>query len=272
MKRRAEGGNRTPPGWRAASLAVALLVGSTARANLRAPVVVRESPSTALSGAGPGLTVTGESLRFECSAQACDVAAEYAVTAAEAVRVRLELVLPVEGPVTAVTNGAAGAVSVVPAVPLRPAEARTLPPAEPGAPPLYRAAFESAFRTGANTVAVRYRQPLGAEEIGYGYGKKAGRMVQRFRYELWPLREWSRGPGFRIRLAVALERPQPGWWRSRFGQVKSVTCLSSDSTAPQLSARREQRGDWLWYEAEIGPSVPDRITCYLGDDDLMPRY
>lgn len=272
MRRRAAGGIRTPPGRWAAAFVVALLAGSTAAANLRAPVVVHESPSTALAAPGPGLTVTGESLRFACGAEACDVAAEYAVTAAEAVRVRLELVLPVESPVTAVTNGEAGGVSVVPAEPLRPAEARALPPAEAGAPALFRASFESALRAGANTVAVGYRQPLGARETDYGYGKKRGRMVQRFRYELWPLREWSRGPGFRIRLSLALDRPQPGWWQSRFGKVKSVNCLSSDPAAPQLAARREQRGEKLWYEAELGPSIPDRITCYLGDDDLMPRY
>jgi hypothetical protein len=255
----------------AATLGGALLLGASAHANLRAPVVVRESPSTALAAPDAGITVDGEALRFACSAVACDVTAEYDVVAEDAVRVRLDFVLPVEGPVTAVTNGASGAVTVVSAQPRRPSEARGLPRGEPAAPGLFRAGFESALRAGRNRVSVRYAQPLGAGEVGYGYGKK-GRMVQRFRYELWPLREWSRGASFRLRLAVSMERPAPGWWQSRFGRVRSVTCLSSDPAAPQLAARREQRGEYLWYEAEIGPTIPDRITCYLGDVDLMPRY
>ena len=120
-------------------------------------------------------------------------------------------------------------------------------------------------------MTVRYSQPLGAVEIDYGYFKKQGRMVQRFRYELWPLREWKRSPGFRVRLSVAIERPSPGWWKRRFGNPRSVTCLTSDASAPVPAGRLEQRGGQLWYEAELGPSIPDRITCFIGDEDLMPR-
>jgi hypothetical protein len=249
-----------------------LLLGPPASANVRAPVVVPESPSSALVSPDPGLTVDAESLRFACGPASCDVTAQYEVTAAAAVRVRLEFILPVERPVTAVTNDDADAVTVVPAQPLRPAEARALSRGGQEMPVLYRAAFESSLRAGPNTLTIRYTQPLGAEETDYGYGRKQGRMVQRFRYELWPLREWSRSPGFRVRLAVGIDRAAPGWWQRRFGKVKSVTCLSSDPSAPMLSGRREQKGGQLWYEAELGPSLPDRITCYLGDDDLMPRH
>jgi hypothetical protein len=241
-------------------------------ANLRAPFVLPEIPSSALAAPDPGLTVDRESLRFACGPTSCDVTAQYEVTAAAAVRVHLDFVLPVERPVTAVTNAEADAVTVVPAQPLRPAEARALSRGEQGMPALFRAGFESSLRAGPNTVTIRYAQPLGAEETDYGYGKKQGRMVQRFRYELWPLREWSRGAGFRVLLAVGIDRPAPGWWKHRSGTVRSVSCLSSDPAAPLPPGRREQRGGQLWYEAELGPTLPDRITCYLGDDDLMPRH
>ncbi len=272
MRRRATGAKRFTPGPQLAAASLLLLLGPPASGNVRAPVVVPEFPSSALAAPDPGLTVDGESLRFACGPTSCEVMAQYEVTAVAAVRVHLEFILPVDGPVTAVTNADADAVTVVPAQPLGPAEARALPRGEQKVPALFRAGFESSLRAGPNTLTIRYTQPLGSEETDYGYGKKQGRMVQRFRYELWPLREWSRGSGFRVRLGVGIDRPAPGWWQRRFGTVKSVTCLSSDPSTPLPPGRREQRGRQLWYEAELGPTLPDRITCYLGDDDLMPRH
>lgn len=271
MRRRATGAKRVVPGP-PVFVTCLLLLGSPASANLRAPVVVPESPSSALAAGGPGLTVDRESLRFVCGPTSCDVTATYEVTAAAAVRVRFDFVLPVESNVTAVTNAEAGAVTIVPARPLRPAEAAALSRDAQGAPRLFRAGFESSLRAGPNTLTVGYRQPLGAEETDYGRGKKRGRMVQRFRYELWPLGEWKRGEGFSVRLSIGIDRPAPGWWQLWFGAVKSIACVSSDPAVPLPPARREQRGGELWYEVELGPSLPDRITCYLGDDDLMPSH
>lgn len=266
--RRAEGGSARR---RALAAALALLVALPAAANLRAPRRIPESPSTALAAPDRELVVERERLTFLCGAEACDVTAEYDVTAGAPGRVRLEMVLPVPGDVTARTNGAAGAVSVVPARPFRAEELRGLPEPGPEEPPLHRAAFDGGLREGANTITVRYRQPLGGEEVGHS-SRRAGRFVQRFRYELWPLREWTRGSGFRIRLAIGVERPAPGLWQRWFGHPRSVSCLTSDPAAPSVEGRLEQRGTHLWLEAELGPSFPDRITCYVGDDDLMPRY
>lgn len=254
----------------AAAVGLALLGSPRAGANIRAPRTIPESPSSALASTGGSLTVVRERLRFVCGAEACTVSAEYDVTATEATRARLEFVLPVASPVTAATNGAAGSVQVVPAKAVGPRWENLPTDTGSEAAPLFSAAFESAFREGSNTVTVRYSQPLGGEETGYRYGK-AGRMVQRFRYELWPLREWTRSPSFRLELAVAVDRPAPSWWARRFGNPRSVSCLATNPGAA-LEGRREQRGGQLWYEAGIGPSIPDRITCYIGDEDLMPRY
>ncbi len=255
----------------AAGLLAALGAGHLANANLRAPVVIPESPSSALSAPPAPLTVEGEVLTFLCGDDACIVTARYEVGSAAASHVQLDFILPAEVPVTATTNGDRGSAQVVPAAPLGPEEARNLPQDGQRAPRLYRAGFRSVLREGSNTVTVRYSQPLGAEEVDYGYLKKEGRMVQRFRYELWPLREWKRSPGFRVKLAVAIERPAPGWWKRRFGHPRSVACLTSGASVPPPAGRFEQRGGQLWYEAELGPSIPDRITCFVGDDDLMPR-
>ena len=251
--------------------ALALLVAFPADANLRAPRRVPESPSSALAAPATGLVVERERLTFLCGAEACDVTAEYDVTAAGAENVRLEMILPAPGDVTARTNGSPETVSIVPAEPLRDEELRGLPEPGPGEPPLHRAAFDGALRPGPNTIAVRYRQPLGGEEVGHS-SRRAGRFVQRFRYELWPLREWTRKEGFRLRLAIGVERPAPSLWQRWFGHPRSVSCLTSDPAAPSVEGRLEQRGTHLWLEAELGPSFPDRITCYVGDDDLMPRY
>ncbi|HYN44227.1 MAG TPA: hypothetical protein VE129_20800, partial [Thermoanaerobaculia bacterium] len=185
----------------AASLAATLLDGSSATANLRAPVVIPEFPSSALAAPAVSLNVEGEVLRFVCGADSCDVTAQYEVWSAAASRVQLEFILPTGGPVTATTSAGQDSVQVVPAEPLRAEEIRTLPRNEARTSPLrlFRAGFQSSLSEGSNTVAVRYSQPLGAEEVDYGYLKKQGRMVQRFRYELWPLREWKRSPGFRVK-------------------------------------------------------------------------
>lgn len=256
---------------RSLAAALAVLAALPAAANLRAPRRVPEAPSTALAASAVGLVVERERLTFLCGAEACDVTAEYDVSAPAAERVRLEMVLPGPGAVTARTNGEEGTVQVVPAEPLRAEELRGLPEAGPGEPALHRAAFEAPLRAGSNTVAVRYVQPLGGEEVGHS-SLRAGRFVQRFRYELWPLREWTRKDGFRIRLAIGVERPAPSLWQRWFGHPRSVACLTSDPAAPAVEGRLEQRGTHLWLEAELGPSFPDRITCYVGDEDLMPRY
>lgn len=254
-----------------AGLAAALLVALPAIANLRAPVVIPVAPSTALAAPPASLTVESEALRFFCGQGSCLVTAQYEITAPAPASVRLEFILPTEGPVTATTNADRETVQVAPATPLRPDELGTLVPAEAGAPALFRADFQSTLHSGSNTVTVRYSQALGAEEVAYGYLRKKGRMVQRFGYELWPLREWTRSPGFRVKLAVAIERPAPGWWERKLGNPRSVACLTSDTTAPVPAGRLEQKGGQLWYEAELGPSIPDRITCFIGDDNLMPR-
>ena len=256
---------------RSLAAALAVLAALPAAANLRAPRRVPESPSTALAARAEGLVVERERLTFLCGAEACDVTAEYDLSAPAAERVRLEMVLPGPGAVTARTNGDEGPVRVVPAEPLKPEELRGLPEAGPGEPTLHRAAFEAPLRAGPNTIVVRYVQPLGGEEVGHS-SRRAGRFVQRFRYELWPLREWTRKDGFRIRLAIGVQRPAPGVWQRWFGHPRSVACLTSDPAAPALEGRLEQKGDRLWLEAELGPAFPDRITCYVGDDDLMPRY
>lgn len=258
--------------WGVAALAgLAVALGPSVLANLRAPVVIPASPSAALAAPSASLIVESEELGFVCGSDSCQVSARYAVTSAGPATVRLEFILPTEGPVTATTNADRETVQVVPASPLQPEELQSLGAAERGAPGLFRAGFQSALRAGPNTVTIRYSQPLGAEEVGHGYAKKKGRMVQRFRYELWPLREWTRSAGFRVKLAVAIERPAPGWWERTLGKPRSVTCLTSDTTAPVPAGRLEQKGGQLWYEAELGPSIPDRITCFIGDENLMPR-
>lgn len=264
---------RTPSRVRpwAVVVAAALVAGPPARANIRAPRIVPESPSAALSAPSVPLEVTSERLEFRCGADACLVTARYEVTAAAAVTADLDFVLPVGGPVTAATNDGEEPVQVVPAAPLRGGEAGSLPPPARDAPPLFRAGFRSRLREGRNTLTVRYSQPLGAEEADYGYGR-AGWMVQKFRYELWPLREWTRGPAFRLQLSVTVDRPAPSWWARTFGHPRSIACLTSDPSMPAVAGRLQQRGGELRFEADLGPAFPDRFTCYIGDEDLMPRY
>jgi hypothetical protein len=238
------------------------LVSAPARSNLRAPQILWQPPSGALQGHAAGLTVLGEALRFDCREDRCDVEAVYRIQAERPAEVSLEFILPVSASVQVRVGADEVAAQTEPAEPWPP-EATPRPPglyAEKLA--LYRARFQGRFGAGANRVEVRYVQPLGRHEKDYGYFKK-GRWLQFFAYELWPLKEWALSEDFALELSVSMPREaSSGEWRLR--KARSIECsLSGASVARQ--------GERLVYTARLGRTFPDRLMCYLGDEDLLPR-
>jgi hypothetical protein len=264
----------------AAALLAAVAAGAgvpAARANMRAPRVEPQPPSSAarpLSGAGDSLSVLDETLVFRCAETACEVEARYRIQAREAVTAELAFVSPQPAPLTVRVGGATTAAVGV--------KVDIGSAAEPVAQDEIQAEtsilenrhlaavqvkFSAAFVAGENLVQVSYRQPLGRREYDHGYFSK-GRLVDFFRYELWPLSDWKHAPGFHIDGQVVIHRPKPSWLRRIFSTPRSVGCRSSEHF---LDSTLEQQGTDLRLGFHLGDPIPRRLWCEIGDQDLVSR-
>jgi hypothetical protein len=267
--------------WRlgpAPSLALALIMTAAApapraRANVRAPLVEPRPPSSAALPLerGADAQVLGETLTFRCDAAACDVEARYRIQAPQAVTLQLAFVLPSATPVAVKVGAAAAPVSVAAAPPealradeVDPLEQRAL---ERQNLPVLQARFSAPFVAGENVMVVTYRQPLGRQEYGHGYFS-AGRWVDFFRYELWPLSEWKHAPGFHVDGEVVIARPPPSWWQRTFSTPRSVGCRGP---GPLGGSGLQQRGDELHFLFRLDDPIPRRLWCEVGDEDLVPK-
>ena len=250
---------------------------SGAHANLRAPLVEAQAPSSAagpVDGAASEVAaaqVLGEVLTFRCQAAACDVEARYHIRVPAAVAMELAFILPSATPIAVTVGGATAPVHVTPAPP---EEMRSdgavffeLHSLASRRVPLLQARFSAPFVAGENTVVVTYRQPLGREEHGHSYFSK-GRFTQFFRYELWPLSEWKHATGFRVDGDVTIHRPSPSWWKRTFSRPLSVGCRGPTDIE---HAHLDQRGDELHFAFQVTDPLPPRLWCSIGDDDLVPE-
>ena len=137
-------------------------------------------------------------------------------------------------------------------------------------PKTWEAKFEATLETGDGTITVEYDQPLASTEHDYGYFKSHGRMVSDFEYILGPIKDWPMDPGFQIELTVAMPRKAPGWWKRHFGTVQGIACANSNWRV--VDGKGEQKGDRYVHTVLLaGRDFPDRISCYLGDEDLLPK-
>ena len=248
----------------AGCLAVAL-GGGSASANIRAPRSEAASPSSAIRPATPAphLRVLHEDLKFVCHGRACQVTATYAIESDAPLTTELAFVLPVDTAVTAAVGS-----TVVPAAIKRlsappPDFAQRLdlrheymlPDARP-LPPLYEAVARVSFVPGQTRLSFSYEQPLGALEFDRSYFHE-GTMVPRLFYVLWPLREWTRTPGFTIALRIEMDREPPGWWKRTFGNPAKVYCHGFEGQQAQVGPR-------LVYTATLAENFPDYLQCSVG--------
>jgi len=266
---------RARRGRLAATVLAAALAGAgpAARANMRAPRIEPQPPSSAarpLAGAGDLLSVLDEGLAFRCAAAACDVEARYRIQAREAVTAELAFVSPQPTPLTVRVGGATTAAVAVGSA-AEPVVQDELQDETSSLENRHLAAvqvkFTAAFVAGENLVSVSYRQPLGRREYDPGYFSK-GRFVEFFRYELWPLAEWKHAPGFHIDGEVVIHRPAPSWFRRVFSTPRSVGCRSSEHF---LTSTLQQQGTDLRLAFRVTDPIPRRLWCEIGDEDLVSR-
>ncbi len=264
----------------AASLAVAVLATAAlpASANMRAPKVRPEPPSSALHRAGGDLVALGERLALDCTVEECRIEAVYRVRAAAAASYAFEFILPARVAVTVQAGGETLPVDLAAAEP----DALHAPPLtsefgialRPPAGTLYAARFTARLPAGESTIVVRYAQRTTAWEAKYGYFTKS-RFLHALQYELWPLAEWPLAPDFALDLDVRLARPAPGLWTRLFGTPLALGC-SVYETVEGRPARRtagpaRQDGDRVVVTARLAAPVPERLMCHIGDQDLLPE-
>ena len=253
---------------------VAVAISSKANANVRAPLVEAQSPSSAVRAlsAATALQVLGETLAFRCGERDCDVDARYRVLASASTTAELAFILPSPTPIAVRVGSATSTVAVTPAPPelLRTDNSISFETQHLNLnkTPIFQARFPATFVAGENTIVVTYRQPLGRREYDHGYFSK-GRWVQFFRYELWPLSEWTHAPGFRIDVTTTIRRPPPSWWKRTFSKVHSVGCHTDEHTG---LAQLKQKGDDLLLALQLSDPLPQRLWCEIGDEDLVSRH
>ncbi|MBI3396192.1 MAG: hypothetical protein HY042_10190, partial [Spirochaetia bacterium] len=211
-----------------------ILLPGLALANLRAPWHISPYPSFAIIAKAANLTVLGETLEFACDSlylgdanaaklqsAACRVTAVYHVRSEGALDAGLEFIGPSAAGISMNVNGKPAVPNVVRLTFTRDEAMRFgvfhacrfcphTGNADEPEQPLYSIKFNGAFQAGANTIVVKYTQPLALDEISYGYFQTS-KWAQGFTYELWPLREWKLDPGFQLKLSIST--PRPGFFK-----------------------------------------------------------
>jgi hypothetical protein len=252
-----------------AVLLLALASASGARANLRAPRTEPHDGSSALYAA-TGVQVLREALDFDCRLQNCEIAARYSLRTESAQELTLSFITP--GPVAVRVQLAGADVSTerVQSEPLSERERASLSHWHRGhaESQLHTARFRVLLPRGQSDLVIAYTQPGDGEEAGYGYFKD-GALTYEQRYEIWPLKEWSLAPDFRLTLRVRYARERkPRLWQRWFGGVYTLRCLDERDgrISPDLPRDRQHVSFERVFTAG---QLPDRLLCELGPENLL---
>jgi hypothetical protein len=218
---------------------LALIVSAPALANLRAPRIERTNPGGSLAPAH-GLVVLGEQLTFDCATEHCDVTAAYRVRADTRVWAHTAFVAKEKVKISVTVDGQGIDLTPKPA----PAVKRPKLPEPPftplGVPDLTPFSFE--VDAGEHDLVVKYRQPLGIEEVGHSY----------------------MSDGVRVQAKVAAGKA------GLFGMsdARSVHCHGGE-TKPVLALRTKVQGTWVQELRFRG--VPDELSCFVGPPKRIPK-
>lgn len=258
-----------------------------ALANLRAPIIVQYRASSVVATASTGLVVEGEQLFFYLgkpySGNARDlpheprqasVEAVYSIRAEAGVEALFEFIMAdapgrVEVSINARPVQYAEVRPVERVVGSGPYEGRRLPPEAA------QVSFLGELQAGSNEIRVRYSQPLGRDEIEYGYFKTS-EWASTVAYELWPLHEWKLAPDFRMQIEVSAEDDTFSLRRAIFGShyVMELRALPmpepATDTLPLYQGRLTRDGQPLPAGEQI--HEPGRlIQRYTLGADFPPR-
>lgn len=142
---------------------------------------------------------------------------------------------------------------------------------------LYQFDFDAAILPGENTVQVRYHQPYSFAEpyVAYFSSPSPMRYVS---YELWPLKEWSLDPGFKIDITVRLHNPRHGFLNMKrdglhvaAGRFKDTHHSGLLRNSPELSLDRLETpsDNQFVYRTSLQGNISDRLFIITGEEDTL---
>jgi hypothetical protein len=142
---------------------------------------------------------------------------------------------------------------------------------------LYQFNFEAQLLQGENTVQVQYYQPYSYAEQDVGFFTTYP-PIRYVSYELWPIKEWSRDPAFKIDLVVKfknskhgflyLKRDQLAVATARFDQVQFGNMVKTEVPPTSLENPHENT---LVFKAALAEDVPDRLFIVTGENPIIER-
>lgn len=249
--------------------AVFLMVAMPAHANLRAPITVDKSPSTALYKSGMmDLVVAGESLNFSCTSNQCDVEATYTFRTRRAQNVLLSFILPGPATVTVVVNKTKKPQSISSTEAKDPFDKigksyqwHHFSPSN-----IHEAKWRASLVNGINTVTVRYKQELALEERNHSY-EKSGEMIRIVAYEVWPIKEWSRSDEFAMEFSIVSSVTQDADSLVCYGATMQGDRQDSSFLPP---SRVEGGLAKISFQFKKEP-LPDRLHCEMGKKENLTR-
>ncbi|PVZ86639.1 hypothetical protein C9426_14550 [Serratia sp. S1B] len=228
-------------------------------ANMRGPRLIWQAPSFSLSSPqGNKLTVKKEKLNVDCDYDNCQVQAVYEVTSTVQADVAFVFVMPANTAVSARVNGTRQPAAVT----LDKINAWKVSDNDTREYPLYEAAFTGKVSIGANSINIKYNQPLTLLERDYGYFTD-GRIVEQFSYQLGPLKEWPLADDFSLDVTLSSLRKRPerdGGWSIL--KSRTIDCM-------QPEQQIEKDSDSLNLTVKFGKNFPDTLICKIGDNDLL---
>lgn len=236
---------------------IVLLCPALTLANMTAPRAV-PSPSGALEAMSQGLTALSEELIFDCG-EICRIRAVYRIRVERAGDYTLAFILPRAEPVEVRAGGRLLKVDshefnwLLPEMEQRPASIM-----EKAA--MARARFTARLAAGVQTMDIRYQQAWGEDQRfagGYFHRRKPARRIS---YELWPLKEWSLDPGFRLTVRISID-PDTALHKG------AVVWAFEDILGPGRMLRvapvaANRQG--VDFHLEFGSGFPDRLRLMIG--------
>jgi hypothetical protein len=240
-------------------------------ANARAPLELARHGSEAATGTSvPGVVVVSEALDLSCSGESCRVTASYTFISERAAETQVRFVLPEREPLTVRVNDRETSVDVNALEP-------TLPPSSFGGlerepRQRWQAELSANLAPGINLMVARYEQPLGLIETSSGYFRSS-KFAQVFRYELWPLKEWTLADTFSLRIALTVPR-EPSFWDRLSEPAAVATCsgLPLDrGPSRSLALRRSLSEVEDRYAIDLDRRFPDTLECRIASPEATQQ-
>jgi hypothetical protein len=135
---------------------------------------------------------------------------------------------------------------------------------------LYEASFSGKLIKGLNTIAIRYRQPMGFFEAHHGYFVTS-RFHSFFTYALWPLKDWNLSKDFRLDITVST-RDDTGITKVIWGSDYRIKLYGNnkEKIVTEQNDVQYQRGHQAIIKTTVLDTPRDILTVISSSDAGFP--